>query len=170
MARTAIELHLRQFDAAYRDDPFHAFRKNLTSATAAEWEVRPSDWSVEEFGTRPELSICDIALHVGVALVMYADRAFGDATLEWAEIPRPERDIPSVLAWLDEGQAAFAAGIAGLSDDAQLAEERQAPWRALMRREQLISLMVNHCLYHSGEVNRQRALIRGSSGWARERG
>lgn len=168
MPRTAIDLYLRQLNAAYRDDPFHAFRKNLTSASEAEWDVRPSDWSVEEFGTRPELSICDVALHVGGALVMYADRAFGDARLEWGDISVSERDMPSVLAWLDEGQAAFAAGIASLSDDAQLAEERQAPWRLPLRRDQLIGLVVNHFLYHSGEVNRQRALIRGSSGWERQ--
>ena len=43
----------------------------------------------------------------------------------------------------------------------------QAPWRKPLTRAQLIDLTVNHLVYHSGEVNRQRALIRGSRGWDR---
>lgn len=167
MSRTEIELYLHNVNAAYHDDRFHAFRRNLAAATPAEWDIRPSDWSVDEFGSQPELSICDMAFHVGGALVMYTDRAFGDARLEWADIAVPARDKETVLAWLDEVQGTFADGIDALTDDAQLADEREAPWRVPMRRDQLISLMVNHLLYHSGEVNRQRALIRGSTGWDR---
>jgi len=168
VARIAIDLYLSSFEAAYRGDRFHAFRQNLAAASPAEWDIRPANWSVEEFGTQPELTLCDIAFHVGGALMMYADRAFGEARLEWGEIALPgNREMGTVLAWLDEAHGAFAAGIAALSDDAELSEVRQAPWRAPMRRDQLIALMVNHQLYHSGEANRQRALIRGSSGWER---
>jgi hypothetical protein len=168
MARTAIELILGQFRAAYRGDPFHAFRQNLAAATPAEWDIRPSDWSVEEFGPRPELSICDVAFHVGGAMVMYGDRAFGEAKLEWGDIAVPDsRDMDAVLGWLDSVLGGFEAGIAALTDDSELAEMRQAPWRVPMRRDRLIGLMVNHQLYHSGEVNRQRSLIRGSTGWDR---
>jgi hypothetical protein len=169
VARIAIELYLRSFNAAYRDDRFHAFRGNLASATPAEWDVRPLEWSTEVFGTQPDLSLCDIAHHVGGAMVMYTDRAFGESRLEWGDIHGPfGRDMEAVLGWLDRVQAEFAAGIAALSDDAELAEMRQAPWRAVLRRDQLIGLMINHQLYHSGEVNRQRSLIRGSTGWDRQ--
>lgn len=168
MSRVLIEHYQAVFEAAYRIDPFHAFRKNLAAAAPEEWDVRPSDWSRAEFGDRPELSICDIAFHVGGALVMYADRAFGEARLEWGDLAVPSsRDMPAVLAWLDEVHSAFAVGIAALADDSELARMRQAPWRAPLTRAQLIGLMVNHELYHSGEVNRQRALLRGSTGWDR---
>ena len=168
MPRVLIDHYRAGFAAAYGTDPFHAFRKNLAAASPAEWDVQPSHWSRDEFGDQPELSICDIALHVGGGFVMYTDRAFGEARLEWGDIAMPpSRDMTSVLAWLDEVHAGFAAGIAALTDDAELAEMRDAPWRTPLTRAQLIGLMVNHQLYHSGEVNRQRALLRGSTGWDR---
>lgn len=168
MPRVLIDHYAATFEAAYRTDRFHAFRINLDSATPEEWDIRPADWSRNEFGDHPELTICDLAFHVGGGLVMYANRAFGDATLGWGDIATaPSREKPAVLAWLDDVQAAFAAGIAALRDDAELSELRPAPWGTPMSRAQLIGLMPNHLIYHSGEVNRQRALLRGSSGWDR---
>ena len=168
MPRVLINHYRAVFEAAYRTDPFHGFRGNLTSVTDAEWRVRPADWSREVFGGQPELSIRDLAFHVGGALVMYTDRAFGEAKLEWGDIAGPSGDdMETVLAWLDNAHAAVAAGLAALRDDSELAETRQTPWRTPLPRAQLIGLMPNHLVYHSGEVNRQRALIRGSSGWDR---
>jgi uncharacterized damage-inducible protein DinB len=168
MARTAIDVWSARLEAAYRADPFHALRKNVESVRADEWDVRPAEWSTEEFGTQPELSVCDLVFHVGGAKYMYADRAFGKMKLEWTDIVLPQsRDMPAVLAWLDEGHRQLAEGMASLTDDAQLVEQRLAPWRLAMTREQLLGIVINHDLYHSGEVNRQRALMRGAKGWDR---
>ena len=160
---------LRQMNAAYRDDPFHAFRNNVASVRPEEWDVRPSGWTVEEFGAQPELSIRDLVLHVAAPKYMYADRAFGDATLEWGDIKLPSLDTESILRWLDDGHRKLVDGLAALEDDAELAVERQTPWRAptTMRRDQLLTIVINHDVYHSGEINRQRALIRGTQGWDR---
>ncbi len=158
----------RMLDQAYRNDPWSALRKNIASVNPDEWDIRPAGWTVDEFGTDPELSICDIALHTG-AKYMYADRAFGDASLEWGAIkPPPSRGMEDVLAWLDEAQRLMMDGLASLDDDARLQDERQAPWRTPMRRGALIAIITNHDLYHSGEINRQRALIRGTTGWDRD--
>jgi hypothetical protein len=171
MGRTAIETLLGVMDVAYRADPFSSLRKNLEGISAAEWEIRPAKWSVEEFGGQPELSICDLVLHVAGAKHMYADRAFGDASLEWTDIQLPaSRDMEAVLAWLDEGQRALVDGLGALVDDTELDVERPAPWRLPMPRRQLITIMISHDLYHSGEINRQRALIRGAEGWDRHAG
>ncbi|MEX2226453.1 MAG: DinB family protein [Dehalococcoidia bacterium] len=167
MTRIAIETLVAQMEAAYRGDPFHALRKNVESVRPEEWSVRPASWSVDEFGTQPELSICDITLHVAGAKFMYADRAFGDASLEWGDIRLPPLDMKPVLDWLDEGHRLLAGGLAALEDDAELSVERPAPWRLPMRRAQLMSIVMNHDLYHSGEINRQRALLRGAEGWER---
>jgi hypothetical protein len=167
MGRTAIEVVKRMADQAYRSDPFGALRRNLESVTLDEWDIRPSTWSVDEFGTQPELSICDIALHTG-AKYMYIDRAFGDASLEWETITPPaSRSKEDVLAWLDEAHRLMMEGLDSLEDDAQLEDERQAPWRTPMLRRALIAMITNHDLYHAGEINRQRALLRGASGWDR---
>lgn len=170
MTRTAIELLLWQMNAAYRGDRFHAFRKNVDSVRPDEWDVRPSGWTIDEFGPQPELSIRELVLHVGAPKYMYADRAFGDAKLEWEDIKLPSLDTDSLLAWLDDGHRTLTDGLAALHDDAELAVERQTPWRtpAIMRRDQLLTVIINHDVYHSGEINRQRALIRGTTGWDRD--
>ena len=127
MPRIAIEVIKRMLDQAYRSDPWSALRKNIESVRPAEWDIRPATWSVDEFGTQPELSICDIALHTG-AKYMYADRAFGDASLEWETIkPPPSRSMEDVLAWLDKAHRLMMDGLDSLEDDAQLEDERQAP-------------------------------------------
>lgn len=168
MARTEIEVMRRMLEQAYRTDPWSALRKNIESVRPEEWDVRPATWNVDEFGTDPELSICDVALHTG-AKYMYVDRAFGDAALEWSDIKSPaSRSIEDVLAWLDEAHRLMMDGLAALEDDAQLDDERQAPWRTPMKRRSLIALITNHDLYHAGEINRQRALLRGAAGWDRE--
>ena len=168
MTRTGIEFLSQRLEAAYRGDPFHAVRKNIASVRPDEWDVRPAKWTVEEFGTQPELSICDLALHVGGPKYMYADRAFGDASLEWGDIKPPEsREMNVVLAWMDAGHRLLQDGLKALSDDEELSVQRQAPWRTPMTRMQLVALVINHDVYHSGEINRQRALIRGAEGWER---
>ena len=170
MTRIAIDVLSRRLDAAYRADPFHALRRNVESVRPDEWDLKPARWTVEEFGTLPELSICDIIAHVAGAKFMYADRAFGDASLEWADIAArllAPREMTAMLAWLDEGHRALAEGLAALTDDEELAAERPAPWRLPMRRDQLIGIVTNHDLYHAGEINRQRTLIRGAESWDR---
>jgi hypothetical protein len=169
MSRIAIELWERRLEAAYRTDPFHAVRRNLESVRSEEWDVRPAAWNVDVFGTQPELSICDIALHVGGPKFMYAARLAGNNDLDWQDIqPPPTLDMDSVLAWIDEAHRTLEAALAAIEDDAELAAERLAPWRRPLRVEDLLSIIVNHDVYHSGEINRQRALIRGAEGWDRE--
>jgi uncharacterized damage-inducible protein DinB len=168
MSRIAIETLVQLMNIAYRDDPFCALLRNLASVTGDEWHIKPASWNAEKFGTDPELSICDMVLHVGGAKRMYANRAFGDASLEWVDIKPPASfETEPVLAWLDEGHRELIDGLTALRDDAELVAECQAPWRVPMRREQLITIMISHDLYHSGEINRQRALIRGAEGWTR---
>ena len=169
MGRARIETLLDMMDVAYRDDPFSSLIKNLQSITPEEWVTRPATWSADEFGDDPELSICDLVLHIGGPKRMYANRAFGDSTLQWHTIPRPVAlDMESVFAWLDEGHRILHDGLAALADDSELAVERVAHWGTPMPRERFVTIMISHDLYHSGEINRQRALIRGARGWDRD--
>lgn len=173
MSRAVVESLLGLFDAAYRDDPYHAFRQNVEAVSAEEWGVLPLNPSIgpdSEFGEQPDLSICDLALHVGGGLAMYTDRAFGPGKMEWDDIQLPAaRDMPVVLAWLEERMRAFRAGLAALPDDEALGEARLVLLGGGRRLSvaQIVGMVTNHFLYHSGEINRQRALIRGTDGWAR---
>jgi hypothetical protein len=166
VTRANIQLLERQLEAAYRTDPFHALRKNIESVLPGEWHTAPGEHSAAVFGDQPELSICDVVVHVGGAMRMYADRAFGTGTLQWGGITVPASfEMGPVLTWLDEGHALVADGLRALADDAELLVERPAPWGMPLARGLMVGLMINHALYHSGEVNRQRALIRGATGW-----
>jgi uncharacterized damage-inducible protein DinB len=167
MTRTGIEFWIQRMNAAYRSDPFHALRRNVESVRAEEWNIEPAKWTVEEFGTQPELSIAHLVAHLAGAKHMYADRIFGEAKLEWGDIEMPGWEMQSMLKWLDEGHRLLTDGLAALTDDAQLEEQRPAPWRVPMRRDALLGIIVNHDLYHAGEINRQRALLRGADGWQR---
>jgi uncharacterized damage-inducible protein DinB len=168
MSRIALEVFARRLEAAYRGDPFHALRQNLESVRPEEWDVRPANHSEEVFGTQPELSISDIVLHVGGGKYMYTARVSGDEALDWADIRlAPSRERAAMLDWLDEGHRTLEAALAALDDDAELEVERLAPWRRPLRTEHLLSIVISHDLYHSGEINRQRALIRGADGWGR---
>ncbi len=167
MTRIAIAVWEQRLEAAYRADPFHALRKNIESVRPDEWDVKPPRTGDQKEGSLAgdELSICDLAIHAGGPKYMYANRAFGDARLEWTDITLPaSRDMATVLAWMDEGHQHLVEGLAALQDDALLLEQRPAPWRTPMRVVALLGIIINHDVYHSGEINRQRGLIR-HSGW-----
>lgn len=165
MSRAALDLLTRALEAAYRSDTAHSLLQNLSDVRPEEWEARPAEPQVSVFGSDPELSIADIVNHVSAAKYMYADYAFGGASKQWGNLGAPSGDMEATLAWLDEGHRTFADAVASLEDDSQLAVERPAHWGQPAPTERLISLMINHDLYHSGEINRQRALIRGADGW-----
>jgi hypothetical protein len=157
----------RALDLAYRKDRFHALRRNLADVRDDEFAVEPGDHSVEVFGSQPELSVRDLVLHVGGAKVMYGNRAFGDGTMHWGGITIPDLQRPAVEEWLEAAHEVFATGLAGLDDDDRLEEPRTTPWGTQMRLGDMVRLVISHDLYHSGELNRQRSLIRGATGWKR---
>jgi hypothetical protein len=166
MGRTAIDTLARMLEAAYRGDPFHALRRNLDSVLPEEWEARPPDAPTPTVEPATDVfAISEIVLHVAGAKFMYANHAFGDAALEWSGINLPAtRDRDGLLTWLDEGHSAFAAGLAAADNDAVLEEKRPWPGGFQLPVSFMIATIINHDLYHSGEINRQRALLR-HSGW-----
>lgn len=168
MNRNAIDAALQTLESAYRGDRFHALRRNLEDLAPSEWTARPGSHRVGVFGERPELSIRDLVHHVGGALRMYTNHAFGDATMQWGDSHGIPETREEALVWLDEAHDGFASAVAALADDSDLAVERRAPWGAHIPTWQIISTMANHEVYHSGEINRQRTLMRGAEGWERD--
>ena len=165
MPRTSIELLIGALEDAYRSGRFHALLENLRDVRDEEWTARPAEHDVEVFGEPSDLSIADLVKHVGEAKQMWANHAFGDGSLDWASAAPPSMEREAMLAWLDDAERGFVAGVTALEDDSELEVERQAHWGRPMRTAEIISIVINHDLYHSGEINRQRTLIRGSSGW-----
>ena len=165
MGRAGIEVMLAAVEAAYRGDRFHSLLQNLEDVSDEEWGTRPAGYSSEVFGDQPELSIADLVRHVGGAKLMWTNHSFGDRTLTWGEVRPPSEDRGAVMGWLNDAHAGFAAAVAALEDDAELAVDRMAHWGRPLRTQAIVSIVINHDLYHSGEINRQRALIRGAEGF-----
>lgn len=166
MSRIAIETMLTAFDVAYRSDRFHALLVNLQDVRPGEWDARPAAYSVEVFGEYPELSIADLVLHVSGALRMWTNQAFADGSLNWQTAASgAPRDMPALLAYLDAACLAFEDAIHSLPSDEELLRLRSAPGGTPVPTHRIISVMTNHVLYHSGEINRQRSLLRGAEGW-----
>jgi uncharacterized damage-inducible protein DinB len=165
MTHTEIDTLTRPLEAAYRFDTFHALLENLSDVRENEWAALPANHSAEVFGTSPDLSIAHIVKHVGAAKLMWGNHTFGDASLTWLEAKPSSMDHEPMLEWVDAAHRAFVADVAALEDDRELAVDRTAHSGRPLPTRQIISIVINHDLYHSGEINRQRALIRGADGW-----
>jgi uncharacterized damage-inducible protein DinB len=65
---------------------------------------------------------------------------------------------------LREAHAAFRAVVEPLSD-ADLAVERKAPWGAMHETRWIVAQIIEHDIYHTGEINLARALLQGADAW-----
>lgn len=165
MSRVGVELLRYLLGESFDGNEEHSLLGNLRSVEPADWDSLPPG------GSR---SIRDIVAHVGGCLYMYENHAFGDARLTWTESlvegPAPRGEpvpVDTVLAWLHEGNQRLDASVAAL-DDAALTESRRAPWGAMAETRWLISVMIEHNLYHAGEINHLRALRHRADRWAHE--
>ena len=142
----------------------HSFLANLRSLKDDDWEWMPTG------GGRP---IFEIVYHVGICKYVYDNHAFGDASMRWdhpRSLPgiRPDSSPDEVIAWLREGQRVLRGSVAALESDDELLKLRRSNWGQEYETRWLISVMVEHDLYHAGEINHIRALHHGDDRWAWE--
>jgi hypothetical protein len=133
---------------------------NLASVDEALWRTPPPG------GTR---TIESIALHVGGCKVMYDEYAFGPGRLTWeaAEVqPWAAGDAPmgATLKWLAAAHGKLVGHMRQLKD-ADLEAPRKANWGEECETRWLISMLMQHDTYHSGEVNHIRSLLRSDDRW-----
>ncbi len=166
MNRAAIDQLLYLMDSAFEgleDAGGHALMANLRSVTEQEWAWLPTD------GGR---SIAHIVAHVAAAKHMYDHYAFGEGRWTWTDPlfsdealfgqPRPMAEL---IGWLQEGQRLMRAHVAELDDD-ELLKPRRTNWGELYETRRLIAIIIEHDLYHAGEINHLRALRQGNDRWA----
>jgi hypothetical protein len=160
-ARQAIEQYLYLLDDAFAGADWHSLLSNLNTVTTEDWEWVPPG------GAR---SIRDIVRHLGRNKFIAHDQAFGAGTLTWDD-PRTDGDeatvdIPTAIAWLRMGHERLRGGIAALADDAELQRPRRTNWGELREtRWVIVVTMIQHDLYHAGEINHLRALHQGNDDW-----
>jgi uncharacterized damage-inducible protein DinB len=147
-------------DHAFDSGEFHSLMGNLSEVDDAMW-LQPLPASLRTIG--------EIALHVGSSKVMYTDYAFGSGSLTW-ESPEVEPWPPSgppmqeTIAWLREVHEGLMAHVRALTDDDMLAM-RMANWGEEKETRWLLSTLLQHDVYHAGEINRMRSVLSGEDRW-----
>lgn len=152
MTAEGVSQLLYLLDEAFQGPKWHSLLGNLGSVTPDDWLWVPAG------GQR---SIRDIVQHVGGCKFMYHNHAFGDAKLTWdAPLVDGGEALSSMSAateWLREGQERLRQSLAGL-DDTELLRPRMTNWGELKETRWIFAVMIQHDLYHAGEINHIRAL------------
>jgi uncharacterized damage-inducible protein DinB len=159
----AVAALARFSDSAFDGQHWHATMRNLATCTDDDW-----DWVPPE----GERTIREVVRHIGKCKLMFANQLFGDGTLSWddPEIAAPARaggSVDEAIAWLRESHTVFRDGIAGCTDD-QLATTPDGYWGKPTELQWSIEVMIQHEVYHAGEINHIRALRQGDDGWGNE--
>src|SRR5215218_3051988 len=155
MSADGVAQILYLMDQAFEGGKWHSLLGNLRAVTPEDWEWVPPD------GRR---SIRDIVQHVAGAKMLYHNHAFGEANLPWddpiLEGAKVIDNIDSAVEWLREGQARLRESVATL-DDAELLRPRRRFSGELAEARWLLSVTIEHDLYHAGEINHIRCLHQG---------
>ena len=175
MARAAVEQLLYLIDEAFEGpEGWHSLLGNLRSVGQDDWLWTPP------MGAR---TIRVLAAHIAAAKYVYANVAFCDGKLSWnapvADLGYGMEDLQNesvldnepamedIIGWLTEGQRALREHVAAL-DDEDLLRPRPTHRGEMRETRWLISVMIQHDLYHAGEINHIRALRQGNDGGAWE--
>ena len=148
-------------DEAFEDGAGHALLKNLASVANEDWDWKPPG------GAR---TIREIVGHVGACKYMYENHAFGDGKMTWADplADPPELrsagSVEAVIEWLREGHRRLRDSVTSLRDS-DLQELRKTNWGDMAQTRWIIKVMIEHDVYHAGEVNHLRALRQGNDAW-----
>lgn len=143
------------------EGPEHSLLANLATVHDESWDALPEG---------AQRSIRNITHHVGMFKFMYANHAFRGADFDYDDppaTPAAERLITRAAAidWLHEGHEYLTTAIDVLADDAELDVPRKAHWGQMVPTYRLIVVMLQHDLYHAGEINRTRALLQDDDQW-----
>ena len=72
------------------------------------------------------------------------------------------------MDWLRQGHYGFREHVSSLNDD-ELLRRRPRPEGGLKETRWIIGVMIEHDLYHAGEINHLQSLISGDDLWAWQR-
>jgi DinB family protein len=167
VARIALDQYLYLLDEAFAGDDWHSLMSNLK-------DLAPEDWLwLPPAGARP---IAEMVSHLAVCKTMYGNHAFGDASLTWDDplvdqklLEEPTAaGIEHLVNFLKDAHVRLRAQIDALADDAELTRQRPTNWGDMAETRWIIKSMIEHDLYHAGEINRMRALRQENDRWAFE--
>lgn len=163
MTRRAVDQLLWLLDEAFEGQEWHALLPNLRSVTPEAWAWVPPG------GHR---SVRALVQHVGGCKFMYENHAFGDAALTWDHPlvagDEATADLTSAVAWLRDGHERLRRSLATLTDE-DLDRDRMTNWAEPRQTRWIVMVMIQHDLYHAGEINHVRALHDRDDRWGYDR-
>ncbi len=142
-------------------DAFEDFLGSLESLTDQQtwWRVPLGD--TDEY-LHSSGSILGIVLHVASCKIMYAEYAFRDGALTWRDISKRAREVEPHLTkaidWLKEAHEFWMRSWEGLSDG-ELTASRKTNWGEDWPTERIITAMIHHDVYHTGQIWVMRAQL-----------
>lgn len=158
MSRSEVDILLDMLDSAYQrpipadwTDGWHSVLSNLQHVRDEDWSWRPPD------GKR---SIGRIVAHIAGVLPMYTDHGFGSGVMQWSDaVPLRGRETTRAefMQWLGSNYQALRDALSACNDD-RLNEPRKYWDPGTKPRRWFVTTMIDHILYHSGEINHIRAL------------
>ena len=100
---------------------------------------------------------------------MYDEYAFGAGALRWDDqywLPWKTGEAPlnATFAWLQEVHGGFIEHVRALGDD-DLTVLRPTNWGEMRETRWLLSTLLQHDVYHAGEVNHLRSILAANDGW-----
>jgi hypothetical protein len=159
MSTPVVSQLVSLLDDAFEAPRWHSLLANLSSVTPDDWLWVPP---------RGERSIRDIVRHVGSGKFMFHNHAFGDGQLTWGDPGVAGHDrvvtIEEAILWLREGHALLHQSISALTD-ADLLLPRKTHWGEEKEARWIIAVVIEHDLYHTGEINHVRALSQQRDRW-----
>ena len=162
MGREAIEQYLYWMDEAFEGPDEHSLLNKLSSLHDRDWDARPPG------GQRKAWEIVN---HVGACKFLYADYAFAQGEMTWETVDASTgfgRAPAEIIGWLRRGHDLLRSYVAALDDDSELLVERRANWDEMKETRWLVRIMIEHDLYHGGEINHIRSVLQGNDRWAHE--
>jgi uncharacterized damage-inducible protein DinB len=141
---------------------WHSLIRNLST-------TRNEDWNALPVGAGR--TIRELVIHIGRGFLTYGDHAFGGGTRTWGDDAidglEPGETPAETITWLRASHGEFRNGLAALTDK-DLDTLRPAPWGVTLEIRRLVEIMIQHPLYHIGEINHIRALLQGNDDWDHE--
>jgi hypothetical protein len=156
--RTQVELLLDLLDSAFQrpipanwTDGWHSLMSNLQHVRDEDWDWLPPD------GRR---SIKRIVAHTAGVLLMYTDYGFGPGTMQWSEVVPPrgkDTTRADYMQWFADNMQSLRNALSACTDE-QL-DDLLEYWDPGERpRRWFATTMIEHILYHAGEINYIRGL------------
>ena len=137
---------------AFSKSPWHSLMSALDGISESAFT-----WLPEKHNGFPWMngSIQDIVYHVTGDKLVQLNHAFGDASLNWQNVPAAKADIQTMIAELQAAQEKLIAAIQSCDDlDAKVTGWGGKRLRAL----DFFLMLIEHDLYHAGQIRYIRNL------------